>query len=751
MAFAQLSLADSSLGPTAWAWGGVSSADPLTYSNQLWTLSTSSASWTLKPSTGGPPRAVGAAMCALGGTLYLFGGLDASSSLRNTVYTFDTAFDVWALPGTLGSTPAARAYHAMACSHGRVYLFGGQGAASTLLSDMHHLDTRTLQWTAVGAAGAPSARKGHTITQSGERLYVFGGGGAGGARLNDAYSFDVGASAWRALQTSGELPSAREGHAAAVMDERLYIYGGVDRNGQLNDVHALSLASLRWTQPRVSGASPPPRWGMMAVLASETLYVYGGVAEQGGSQQMLSDLWRMSTRCEGTTLLTATRASFSSGDTAYSANSNCSWLIAPPGTNQQVRLFFSSFKLEASRDFVTVREATGGALLGSFSGFSLPLPVVSRTGGLLVTFTSDATVSSDGFSASYFTECDAGFYTASIEGTCLPCAVGTYSSTPGQTSCTACPTHQYAAAEGSASCTDCPLLSRAPLPAATSRASCLCLPYHHQPNGSGTDCVACPFGAYCAGGAAGARSLAGYCQVGANDFLVCCDASACAAGGGSCPEGAALGPLGKTSCETEQILSMAAAAFFVVVGVLVAAVVLCYCAGFKAGERRGARLALRSFMQRLKREEEVYARVSTFSKPCERVQVQPHVKGGDTMPASSADSCGSTPLASGARGQEAAQPQPLGAACGAQPTSHGLAYSVVPSSEPLTPPSPPPDEASLCIGGAGTGARAIVIPSEASRHVEGLGAKPHKHTPSMAASPVGSVPTSLAESSFRPS
>ena len=313
-AVAQVALSDTALGQSVWMWGGIQSAQPLFYANEMWRFAPSSGTWTLFDVIGKPERAVGPAMCAVGNTLYLFGGQEQTGGLRNTLYTFSTQLESWGLPGTLCTTPAARSYHTMACANQRAYLLGGTGASSTILSDFHYLDTVSATWVRITAAGGPSARKGHSMTHSGERLYVFGGGANGGTKLNDAYSFDMSSSVCRALQTSGDRPPSREGHAAVIIDDRLYVYGGLDRYGYLNDVHALSLASFRWSQPRAAGFTPTPRYGMLSVLSSQSLYVYGGVSRQSatGVQTLNQDLWVMTTHCAGLTILTTPRATFAS-------------------------------------------------------------------------------------------------------------------------------------------------------------------------------------------------------------------------------------------------------------------------------------------------------------------------------------------------------------------------------------------------------------------------------------------------------
>ena len=264
-----------------------------------------------------------------------------------------------------------------------------------------------------------------------------------------------------------------------------------------------------------------------------------------------------------------------------------------------MRLYFSRFALEQDHDFVTVRAGENGAVLATLTGFALPQPIVSTSGRLHVSLSTDSAVSAGGFEASYFTECDAGYYTASGDGTCLPCAAGHFTSTPGLSTCQRCPTHQYADRVGAASCADCPQLSHALQQGATNVTQCVCLPNHHAPNGSGYDCALCPFGASCAGLGAAARALPGYCKRAEEEFVVCCDRGKCPGGESSCPSGVATGAVGRDTCDEEEILDMALMAFFITLGVVTGAVLCCFRVGFNAGKRSGAKTALREFMFKL--------------------------------------------------------------------------------------------------------------------------------------------------------
>jgi hypothetical protein len=108
--------------------------------------------------------------------------------------------------------------------------------------------------------------------------------------------------------------------------------------------------------------------------------------------------------CQGVQLLTMASGTFSdgSGSQQYRANSNCSWLIQPPGA-LNVELRFLAFRTEAANDVVRVYDgaSTLAPLLGEFSGTQLPPRLQSSGGSLLVTFQSNASLEDLGFTAQY--------------------------------------------------------------------------------------------------------------------------------------------------------------------------------------------------------------------------------------------------------------------------------------------------------------------------------------------------------------
>ena len=119
-------------------------------------------------------------------------------------------------------------------------------------------------------------------------------------------------------------------------------------------------------------------------------------------------LWSFNVKaqyCSGTTNLTASSGSFSdgSGSNNYMDYTSCSWLIQPSTTAASITLSFSSFSTESGYDYVEVYQGTGtsGTLLGSFSGSSIPSSITATGSSMYVTFTTDGSVTYQGWNASY--------------------------------------------------------------------------------------------------------------------------------------------------------------------------------------------------------------------------------------------------------------------------------------------------------------------------------------------------------------
>ena len=87
---------------------------------------------------------------------------------------------------------------------------------------------------------------------------------------------------------------------------------------------------------------------------------------------------------------------------SYSNSENCSFLISIPCA-QSITLTFSQFSTESGFDYIRIYNGpnTTSPLLLSTSGYSIPSAVTATSGYMYITFTTDGSVTSSGFAASW--------------------------------------------------------------------------------------------------------------------------------------------------------------------------------------------------------------------------------------------------------------------------------------------------------------------------------------------------------------
>ncbi len=112
------------------------------------------------------------------------------------------------------------------------------------------------------------------------------------------------------------------------------------------------------------------------------------------------------TPCAGITTLTQTKGTFTDGSGPlhqYGNNSDCIWVIQPTDSITNIILNFLEFNTEQDSDNVIVYNGinTSAPVIGTFSGTSLPSQITSTGKALCVRFSSNDSISSDGFLASY--------------------------------------------------------------------------------------------------------------------------------------------------------------------------------------------------------------------------------------------------------------------------------------------------------------------------------------------------------------
>jgi hypothetical protein len=112
--------------------------------------------------------------------------------------------------------------------------------------------------------------------------------------------------------------------------------------------------------------------------------------------------------CSGMTTYTDPQGTLTDGSSTYNYrnSSTCRWEITP-ASGDPVRLVFNSFKTEASNDYVRILDLQSGQLLAEYSGdFSASTPppsVVSLSGKMYILFTTNSSVTDEGWNASWTT------------------------------------------------------------------------------------------------------------------------------------------------------------------------------------------------------------------------------------------------------------------------------------------------------------------------------------------------------------
>lgn len=108
--------------------------------------------------------------------------------------------------------------------------------------------------------------------------------------------------------------------------------------------------------------------------------------------------------CSGLSVYDGPTGSLSdgSGPQQYLNNLNCRFLISPIGATA-IQLHFTSFDIESGNDFLKVYNGNNASspLIGIFSGNTLPLPVKANSGRMYIEFSTNSSITKQGWSASY--------------------------------------------------------------------------------------------------------------------------------------------------------------------------------------------------------------------------------------------------------------------------------------------------------------------------------------------------------------
>ena len=265
-----------------------------------------------------PPRVAHAqAYHAPTQTLYIMGG-------RTGVALEETALDdLWALNvesetwtqihPTNNSSIEARSFHRMICVDDSLYVFGGCGAVSGRLADLHRLDLSTQTWHALPVAKL-KGRGGPNFTRLGHHHLLVWAGFAG-HETNDGQVFDLKTGKWQDIPMPTETSTLRPRSvcvAGTLQNGSVVVFGGEvdpsDRGhegagGFCADVLVIQQGaadqqspSLQFQQDGVatnSSVAPCARGWSAGDALGNSLFVFGGLTGDDTNPQRLGDLWKL--------------------------------------------------------------------------------------------------------------------------------------------------------------------------------------------------------------------------------------------------------------------------------------------------------------------------------------------------------------------------------------------------------------------------------------------------------------------------
>lgn len=226
--------------------------------------------WETLPSMCIPRRA--GATASIGGRFYVLGGVDVPRFMgmdlpwsyedKYRPECFDPVQNRWEL---LPAMNRPYTHAAAAALGGHVYVFGG-------LSFGHVLDQAQRyshgQWECLDPM--PTPRFECTATATNGRIYVVGGSNICGEALCCMESYEASSGQWRQLP---DMRQARYGCAAAALRGRVFVFGGHGHWENLCDAECYDAELDRWF-PLQAMAEPRSHCG--AATAGGRIYVFGG-------------------------------------------------------------------------------------------------------------------------------------------------------------------------------------------------------------------------------------------------------------------------------------------------------------------------------------------------------------------------------------------------------------------------------------------------------------------------------------------
>ena len=214
---------------------------------------------------------------ALGGGVYLLGGLDASGASSADVYRIRPSTGQVSLAGHLADPTHGAAAVAVG---DRVLVFGGADVSPDDL--VQAFDPATGTTAVIGHMPSPRADLVGAVV--GGRVFLLGGFTAT-AFVRDVWATPDG----RSFGVAGELVRPERYPAVAVAGRTIYLFGGLVAGGEYNGTYSTAIQTFDTAtgQSKVIGALPDPLAHARAALIGGQIVVFGGWTPNGASSAIL--------------------------------------------------------------------------------------------------------------------------------------------------------------------------------------------------------------------------------------------------------------------------------------------------------------------------------------------------------------------------------------------------------------------------------------------------------------------------------
>lgn len=295
---------------------------PLDASQACWAcdFDTDKGQWRLITSDPPPLRVAHAqAYHAPSSTLYIFGGragITMQEQAMNDLWKLDCSTpgkETWSEVSCNGDAPEARSFHKMVCLGDNLYVFGGCGAASGRLADMHRFDIATSTWHSFSASQHLRGRGGANLIPLHSGKYLGVVAGFAGEETNDGHLFDVLSGKWceeslnealkdlrprsvclsgafpsvgKAIIFGGEVDPSAKGHeGAGSFDNSIVVLD--EKSGKYLETIRKSGDEDKWPENRGWSDGSAVDCGD----GNGKLYFFGGLSGDDANPKRLDDLW----------------------------------------------------------------------------------------------------------------------------------------------------------------------------------------------------------------------------------------------------------------------------------------------------------------------------------------------------------------------------------------------------------------------------------------------------------------------------